>query len=115
MGNKKSARFIGIDPNVSFKLQLDPDIYNAQISPILGVGNTLLSNNKVVPVSISAALKSGLVSKIKARCIKGDEVRQVDLICDVDNADTAKVELVDKQIKLGFGANLQTWTIERCL
>ncbi|MCA6588084.1 MAG: hypothetical protein IM531_02455 [Pseudanabaena sp. M090S1SP1A06QC] len=116
MSNKKQARFIGIDPNVAFRLQLDPDIYNSQVGPILGIGNVLLSQNvKVVPVSISTALRSGLCSRIKARCVKGDEVRQVDLICDVDNADTAKIELVDKTIKLGFGANLQTWTIERCL
>jgi hypothetical protein len=115
MSNKKATRYIGIDPNVAFRLQLDPDIYSATIAPLLGIGNVLLAEIKVVPVPISIALKSGLVSRIKARVVNGEDVRQINLICDVDNVDTAKVDLIGKTVRLGYGANLQTWTIERCL
>lgn len=111
--NKKSARYIGITSTVAFRLQLDPDIYTAQLASILGVGNTLISGGKAIDVSIAVATKNGLASLLKVTVIKGDESRQIKLICDAENTDTAKAALIGETVKLGFGASAVTWTIER--
>lgn len=111
--NKKSARYIGITSTVAFRLQLDPDIYSATLAPILGVGNTLVSGGKAIDVSIAVATKSAFASLLKATVVKGEESRQIKLVCDADNADTARAALVGETVKLGFGANSVVWTIER--
>jgi hypothetical protein len=113
--NKKSARFIGIDPNVAFRLQLDPDIYHSGLAPILGVGNGLFEGVKVVDASIAVATRNGHASLLKVVVLKGEESRQINLICDAEKTDTAKAELVGKTVKLGFGANAVDWTIDRVL
>lgn len=114
--NKKSSRYIGITSNVSFRLNLDPDIYDAELAPILGVGNALLSPSiKVIDASIKVATRNGLASLLKVVVTKGEESRQISLICDAENTDTAKVQLINKTIKLGFGANAVNWTVERVL
>jgi len=114
--NKKSARYIGVTPQVSFRLQLDPDIYDAELAPILGVGNTLLNNSvKVIDASIKVATRNGLASLLRVVVFKGEESRRIKLICDAENTDTAKVQLIGKTIKLGFGASATNWTVERVL
>lgn len=113
--NKKSARYIGISNTVAFRLQLDPDIYSGQLASILGVGNALVNGGIAIDVSIAVATRNGLASLLKVVVVKGEESRQINLICDTDNLDTAKVQLIDKTVKLGFGANAVNWTVDRVL
>ncbi|PZU94934.1 MAG: hypothetical protein DCE90_14035 [Pseudanabaena sp.] len=113
--SKKENRFIGIDPNVAFKLNLDPDIYNSQISPLLGMGNTLLANQKQVDATIQVATKNGHCVILKCTVQKGEginqETRQIELICDVDNADTAPSQLIGKTVKLGYKTQATDWEV----
>lgn len=114
--SKKVTRFIGIDTNVAFKLQLDADIYTAQICQILGIGNTALPSVKKITASVSQASRDGHAKILKVSCSKGTDpnkkYRQIKLICDADNLDTAISALLGKAIKLGYGTNASDWTID---
>lgn len=117
MTDKKAARFIGITSDVAFKLQLDPDIYNAELAPILGVGNTF-AGSKVISCSLATATKNGHAVMLKVTATKNqgqinEQSRRIELICDADNVDTAPNELIGKAIKLGNGTNPQTWIITK--
>lgn len=113
--SKKQPRYIGLTSNVTFKFGLDPDIYNSVISPILGIGNTVLEANKIIDTTIKQATKNGHCVLVKATVQKGSgataETRQVDLICDADNADTAPLELIGKNVKIGYKSAAVDWEI----
>lgn len=113
--SKKQARYIGIDPNVAFKLNLDPDIYNGTISPLLGIGNTLLANQKVIDVTLKTATRNGHCVIVRCTVQKGSlsnlETRQVELICDAENADTAPTQLIGKTLKIGYKTQATDWEI----
>jgi hypothetical protein len=113
--SKRASRYIGITENVAFHLRLDPDIYNSVISPILGIGNTTTAPVKKIDATIKVATKNGHCVLVKCTVQKGEgvnlESRQVELICDVDNADTAPALLVGKNIKLGYKTFATDWEI----
>ena len=117
MTDKKASRFLAIDSNVAFKLQLDPDIYNASLASVLGVGNTLLANQKTVSTTLKGAVKDGHATLLRATVAKGnkdsDETRVIELLCDKDNADTARTDLIDKVVQLGRGNVTSPWIITK--
>lgn len=113
---KKANYFIVFAASCSLQLGLDPDIYTATIAPILAVG-TLATNHKLITTTIKEAARSPFAKLIKCQVVKGEgtateETRQIKLLCDIDNIDTAKALLIDKVVKLGYGANKTDWTIK---
>ncbi len=109
--NKKDFFYIAFAPNCSLRLRLDPDIYTSTIAPILALG-TMAVGHKLIDCSLAVAARSDFAKVFKVICTKGDEQRTIKLICDIDNADTAKALLIDKPIKLGYGTNATNWTIK---
>jgi len=118
MANKKANRYIGITSTVALRLKLNPDIYNSQLATVLGVGNALTEGQKIISCDIKTATRDGHAKLLKVTATKNkgqaNEVnRQIELICDIDNYDTATTAIIGKTIKLGQGANPVTWEITK--
>lgn len=116
MTDKKSPRYIGITSDVAFKLNLDPDIYNAQLATVLGVGNALIGEQKVITCDLKTAVRDGHAKLLKVKVVRNkdqpNEVkRTIELICDIEKTDTAPDELIGKTVKIGNGNSPPSWEI----
>ena len=115
MSTKKEARFITLAAGAEMRLQLDPDIYDAPTTLILGITSVLSGGAKVVPVTVRQASNSSAAGILRCRVSKGsgdtEEFRVVRLLCETSKLDTAKTALVGQTLKLG-GAVVSNWTVK---
>ena len=115
MSTKKEARYITLAAGAEMRLQLDPDIYDADTTLILGITSTVAPNAKVVGVTVKQAAQSSGAGLLRCRVSKGtgetEEFRIVKLLCEASRLDTAKTALVEKILKLG-GAVTSNWKIK---
>jgi hypothetical protein len=115
--SKKKAYFIPLGTATeALMLQLDPDIYDAEVQTATGLTATRGAIAKTIKTTIRQAVSSSFAGLIRLTVAKGvntpeEETRQVDIVCETSKLDTAKVALVDKTVKLGYGANAVEWTI----
>ncbi|WP_055077665.1 hypothetical protein [Pseudanabaena sp. 'Roaring Creek'] len=116
MSTKKEPRYIEIVTGAEMKLSLDPDIYNSEITLILGVSSAApAATAKIVPLTLKQAGASTAASILDCTVEKGTgtdtESRVVQLIAKADNVAAAKTALIDKTLALG-GSSTSNWTIK---
>jgi len=98
------------------RLQLDPDIYDADTTLMLGISTEPPANAKIVSVTVRQAANSSSASFIRCRVSKGpvgsetEEFRIVKLLCEQSKRAAAIAALPNKTLKLG-GAVTSLWTI----
>jgi hypothetical protein len=115
--NKKRAYFIALGTATeALQLQLDPDIYDADVQTATGLTFTRGAIAKTIKTTIKQAISSSFAGLIRLTVAKGlntpeEETRQVDIVCETSKLDTAKAALVGKNIRLGYGANSIEWEI----
>ena len=101
--------FISTGTNQVIGLNLDDVKYTPTLQTILGIQSTTAAGSQKYPYrSIKAALETGAMLRLKAKCkdSTGKKKRSVFLICDRDKADTASGELIGKTVKVGIGAGV---------
>lgn len=113
--NKKSPAFIEIATLVYAALQVDKDIYDADVVSGLGISFTQPPDTAtVIPMSQKTARKTGQIAIARVTVRKGtgdaEKVRQIKMICDRQKTGTAAAALKDKTVTLGIAAPA-TWTI----
>ena len=115
MSFKKEPRYVGAGSTTYLKFDLDPDIYKGAVSTALGVNAAAPSGTgvEIIPYTLKLAKRSTAVSMITMkmeRDVAGEtESRRIVLVCDKDNADTAKAALVGQTVNIG-PAN-SAWTL----
>ncbi len=116
MSLKKEPRYIGIGSTGAFlKFNLDPDIYKTDINTALGivVQAPTTAGTEVIPYTLALGKRSTSVAMVKMKMereVGGEtESRRIELVCDRENADTAKAALVGKTVNIG-PAN-SAWTL----
>lgn len=116
MANTKSTFYATVSADVSFELQLDPDIYKTGVLTATGLSATKPSGvgAKIIPISIRYALRSRLVGYTKMKITKGTgeekKTRSYQFLTEVANSDTAAAALVGQIIDVGNGSGV-AWTI----
>lgn len=101
--------FIPTGAGQAIGLNLDSDKYSSILLGILGIESTVAQGiNKYPYRSIKAAMDSGQVVRLKARCrsTTGKKRRIVYFVCDKDKSDSAGSELIGKTVKVGLGAGV---------
>lgn len=116
MSSKKEPRYVGAGTSTYLKFNLDPDIYKGDVSTALGVNAAPPTGAgvEIIPYTLKLARRSNAVVMIKVkieRDVAGQtESRSLELVCDKQNADTAKAALNTKTVSIG-PANT-AWTIK---
>jgi uncharacterized membrane-anchored protein len=115
MANTKTPYYAMIGTAAALVLQLDPDIYTAQVQTATGLTSTKPANTvKLLPTNIRYALASGQIVSVKKKITKGtgeeQKVRSYSFLAEVAKADTAGSDLTGKVIKVGNGAGVD-WTV----
>lgn len=101
--------FIPSGANQVIGLNLDDVKYTPALQTILGIQSTTVVGSQKYPYrSIKAAMETGAILRLKAKCkdATGKKKRTVYLVCDRDKADTANGELIGKTVKIGIGAGV---------
>jgi hypothetical protein len=115
--NKKKPFYLGLSGATdALVLQLDPDIYDAEVQTATGLTETKGSVTKTLKCTIRQAVTSSFAGQLRLSCTKGantpeEETRQVKIVCETSKLDTAKAALLGKTVKLGYGAAAVDWTI----
>ena len=85
MSNKRDPRYITLATGAEMKLNLDPDIYDADTCTLLGISSAD-PTGATVPVTVAQAAKSTAVRQITCRIEKGAgdtlESRRIKLLCE---------------------------------
>lgn len=114
---KKRPYFISLGTATeALMLQLDPDIYDTDVQTATGLTSVRGSIAKVLRTTIKQATGSSFAGRIRLTVAKGantpeEETRNLDIVCETSKLDTAKVDLLNKTVNLGYGANAVSWTI----
>ena len=115
--SKKKAHYISLGTSTeALVLQLDPDIYDADVLTATGLVSVRGAIVKTLKTTIKQAISSSFAGRIRLTVSKGantpeEETRQVDIVCETSKLDTAKAALIGKTVKLGYGANAVDWSI----
>lgn len=116
--NNREPYFVELGSSTFAEIQVDKDIYDADVAAALGLVKTEPPNTAtVIKLSQKALLKTGKAARVRATVYRdvtegGETVtksRQVPLICELAKLNTITSNLKDKTLKLG-DLNL-TWTI----
>jgi hypothetical protein len=116
--NNRDPYFCQLGSATFAVIQVDKDIYDADVAAALGLTKTEPPNTAtVVKLSQKALLKTGKAARIRATVFRdvtegGETVtksRQVPLICEIAKLNTVAVTLKGKTLRLG-DQNL-VWTI----
>ncbi|MDX2255567.1 MAG: hypothetical protein NW214_08640 [Pseudanabaenaceae cyanobacterium bins.39] len=113
---KREPRYIAAGTAAYLEFQLDPDIYKTDVATALGVVVTKPAGASLefIPYTVKLAKRSSSVTMIRMkieRVINGEtESRRIELVCDRQNADTAKNALNGKTVNIG-PANA-SWTLK---
>lgn len=116
--NKKTPVYVLLATGAEASVQLDTDIYDADVRTALGLSLTKAApTNKVLRTTIATLAASAFAGLVKVTVAKGvgtpeEETRQLKLLCEASKLDTAKADLAGKTLKLGYGANAVDWTIQ---
>jgi len=97
-------------------LQLDPDIYDADVQTATGLTPTKGSVVKTLKTTVKQITGSSFAGLIRLTVTKGlntpdEETRNLNIVCETSLLDTAKVALINKTVNLGYRANVTPWTI----
>ncbi len=101
--------FIPSGPDQVIGLNLDDVKYTSTLRTILGIQSTTAVGSQKYPYrSIKAAMETGAILRLKAKCKDptGKKKRTVYFVCDRDKADTASGELIGKTVKVGIGTGV---------
>ncbi len=116
MTAKREKRYVGAGSTTYLEFNLDPDIYKAGVATALGVNAAAPTGSgvEIVPYTLKLARRSTSVVIIRMkmeRDVAGEtESRRIDLVCDKNNADTAKAALNNLTVNIG-PAN-SAWTLK---
>jgi hypothetical protein len=123
--SKKQFFYIGMGTanaatEAVMELNLDPDIYGADILSATGLSATRPANTVgIVGVTVKQAARSNRASLVKLTCYQGADLdtatdtRNIEILCEQSSIDTALTALVDKTVVLGIGATAKSWKIGR--
>jgi hypothetical protein len=101
--------FIPSGTNQVIGLNLDDVKYTSALRTILGIETTTAAGSQKYPYrSIKAALQSGAIVRLTAKCKDptGKKRRNVSLVCARGKADTAAGQLIGTTVKVGIGAGV---------